>query len=114
MSQPVLYTPFLDLIDAWRSEAAHARDRYENEVRAKTYELAASDLTARLKKLPDLTVGYEQAADSSIWKRGTIRNKVARGELTNRGTRGDPELLLRTLALSGNRLLRLPHPLLED
>lgn len=114
MSQPVLYTPFLDLIDAWRSEAAHLRDRYGDEDRAKIYDLAADDLTARLRALPDLTVGYDQAADSSIWTRSTIRNKVARGELTNLGTRGDPELLLRTLALSGNRLLRLPHPLLED
>lgn len=113
MSQPVLYVPFLDLVDTWRSEGAHLRDRYGEVERAQIYTLAADDLTARLKKLPELTVDYDQAADSSIWTRGTIRNKVARGELTNVGTRGAPELHFRTLALSGQRLLRLPH-LLED
>lgn len=114
MQDHVLYTPFLNLADAWREEGRHQLERYGDEGRAEIYRLTATDLIRRLRALPDLEVGYGAGDHLSVWTRGTIRNKVSRGELTNVGTRGHPRLLLRSLALSGEQLFELPDRLLED
>lgn len=113
MQHHVLFHPFLDLAQAWRDEGAYQRERYGDDDRAHLYKQTASDLIDVVQRMPDLVVSYDQAVHYSTLKRGTIRNRVSRGTLTNVGTRGDPKLLLRTLPLAGERLFVLPDDHLE-
>lgn len=113
MQDHVLFHPFLDLAEAWRQEGAYQLDRYGDTDRAHLYESTASDLIEVVQALPDRVVSYDQAVHYSTLKRGTIRNRVSRGTLTNVGTRGKPQLLLRTLPLAGERLFELPEALPE-
>lgn len=113
MQDHVLIHPLLDLAEGWREEGAYLLERYGDDRRAQLYETTASDLIEIVQRLPDLVVSYDQAVHYSTLKRGTLRNRVSRGTLTNVGTRGKPKLLLRTLPLAGERLFALPDALPE-
>lgn len=111
MQDSVLYRPFLDLIDGWRDEGAYLLERYGDQDRARLYKQTATDLIEVVRRLPDLEVSYAQGAYLSTLERGSIRNPVYRGALTNVGTRGQPKLLLRSLPLFGPHLFALPDAL---
>lgn len=108
MQDHVLFHSFLDLAEGWCDEGAYLRDRYGDDDRARLYQQTASDLIEVVQRMPERVVSYEQAVHYSTLERGTIRNRVSRGTLTNVGTRGKPKLLLRTLPLAGERLFELP------
>lgn len=113
MQYHVLFHPLLDLAEGWRDEGAYLHERYDDKDRARLYDQTATDLIEVVQRIPELLVTYDQAVYYSTLKRGTLRNRVSRGTLTNVGTRGKPKLLLRTLPLAGERLFALPDALPE-
>lgn len=105
MEASVLLRPLLELMEAWRAEASHQLERYQDEERARGIEVMARDLEAALEELSNLTLSYDEAAEVGAWSRGTIANKVSAGELENVGTRSDPRVRLRDLTLEGSKIL---------
>lgn len=105
METSVLFRPVLKLLAAWRAEACHLLERYDDRGRAQAIEAMCGDLESVLAELPDLTLTYEEASAASGWAVGTIKNKVAAGELENVGTAGAGKVRLRDLKLDGAAVL---------
>lgn len=113
MNGSVLLRHLLQGVEDLRAEARHVRGLYHDEARASGLEAAAALVRQRLIELPELTVGYAEAATLSTWAPGTLRNRVSSGKLENIGTRSSPKVRLRDLHLDGSLLFALPSDLDE-
>jgi len=94
--------PVTALVREWRVRAGQNRTLYGDEPRAHLITHMAAELETALEELHGIELTYDEAAQLMACSYGTIKNRVANGELTNVGTRSEPRIALRQI-VSGVR-----------
>ena len=86
-----------ELIESWRSEAEHLRERYSDERLARACEAHAQELEAALASEGLEALTLDTAEIESGYSRTHLRRLLREGKILNAGEPGNPRILRRSL-----------------
>ena len=108
----VVVDPLTRWVARWRDQAEECQRLYGDAARAHLISTMVDELLGARQDLEGMQLTYGETGLVMGWSVGTVRNKVAAGELRNTGTRGHPRIALRDLRL-GLRAVDIAQAVLE-